>query len=412
MNQADAQIIRKVLERHNHEFTDLKSSDLVVINSCSVKLTTENRMISRIKKYLGMGKRVIVAGCLPRMNPKRLQNLNVSVVDTDSLDGLPRVVKLDGDGRRFFFSNKHKNKLRLPHAQDDSVTGIVSISEGCLSQCSFCGTRNARGRLMSYPIRDILEYTRCLIDQGKREIFITAQDVGCYGIDIKTNLIELLEKITSLEGDFWLRIGMMSPHHVQGMFEKLIEIYRSDKIYKFLHIPIQSGSNNVLKSMRRAGSAEQFLSMVRRFREEIPNIAVSTDIIVGFPTETDADFEKTVNLIKKARPDITNISMFYPRPRTEASKMKKLPTETIKQRSRRLSEICRKISLENNKKYIGREMRCLVTGQSKYGQVLARAPNFKQVILDSGDAVKDGRWVDVRIVDVGSSHLKGFIPKK
>jgi MiaB/RimO family radical SAM methylthiotransferase len=258
--------------------------------------------------------------------------------------------------------------------------------------------------LTSYPVEDIVARARLLLERGKKEIYLTAQDTGCYGLDIHSNLVELLKEILKIDGDYRLRIGMMNPNYALKMLNELIGIYRDDRVYKFLHIPVQSGSDRVIREMNRGYTTAQFEKIADRFREELEDICLSTDIIVGFPTETDADFKKTVELIKIVRPDIINVSKFYPRPNTAAARMKLLTTETLKKRSVALSKVCRKIILEQNKKYIGQVMECLVTDRERK---LARAHNFKQVFLDRRAA----GFVHAKIMDASHSCLKGEINK-
>jgi len=400
LNQADAELIRGVLK--SEEFTDPSEAETVIINTCAVKGPTQSKMVSRIRDYLALGKRVIVAGCLPKINREILKQFPISIVDTNSIEMLPQVLKAKRNV--IATSSAHKNKLTLPYCLDDSLTGIVPISEGCLSRCSFCGTKNARGDLTSYPIRDIVERVRALVSRGKKEIYLTAQDTGCYGLNAKTSLIELLKEVLEIEGDYRLRIGMMSPQYALRMLDDLIELYKDERVYKFLHLPVQSGSDRVLREMNRPYSIKQFERIVDKFRGEIRDLCLSTDIIAGFPTETDADFEKTVGLIERVRPDIINLSKFYPRPNTQASKMKLLPTEVLKKRSVLLTRLCREISLEQNAKYMGRTLDCLVTDKRRR---LARAPNFKQVFLDRA---ADG-LVRAKITKASRTYLQGEINK-
>lgn len=398
LNQADAEIIRGVLS--SHEFTDLSEAEAVIINTCAVKGATQSKMLSRIKEYLGMGKRVIVAGCLPKINRKILEGFPVSIVDTNSIDKLPLAIK----SRAIFTSPVHKNKLNLPYCIDDSPTGIVAISEGCLSRCAFCGTKNARGDLTSYPIENVVARVRWLVEHGKKEIYLTAQDTGCYGLDIKTNLAELLNEVLKVKGNYRIRVGMMNPTYALKLLNELVAIYKDERVYKFLHLPIQSGSDRVIREMNRGYTTKQVEMVVDKFRKNIDDLCLSTDIIVGFPTETDADFKKTVEFIKGIKPDITNVSKFYPRPNTPAARMKLLTTQVLKERSVTLSKICRELSLEQNKKYVGRVVDCLITDRRRK---LARAHNFKQVFLDK----LNGDFVSVKIVGAGYSHLKGRINK-
>lgn len=334
LNRADSEIIKGILKEH--EFTDLKSAETAIINSCGVKQATENRILSRVHKYLKMGKKVVVTGCLPRINHLALSKLPITLVDSNSVFELPKALKK----QTVLLSEKHKNKLKVNYLCSGNV-GIVPVAEGCISRCAFCGTKNARGNLKSYPEADILKTVARFVKAGKKEIWITAQDTGCYGFDAGTNLAELLKKVVKIPGDFIVRVGMANPNHILKIMPQLIKVYKNPKIKGFLHVPVQSGSDKVLGEMNRQYKVKDFEKIVAAFRKQIPGIYISTDIIVGFPTETDADFKKTVKLLKKVKPGKVNISKFYPRPKTPAAGMKQRPMEIMKKRSIALAKICK-----------------------------------------------------------------------
>jgi MiaB-like tRNA modifying enzyme len=339
LNKADSQVIMNTLK--NYKFTSLAKSDLVIINTCAVKNATESRMISTIKKHLHNGKHIVVAGCLPKIDPKILNRFNVSIVDCNSYNKLPEALEeIEKGNRAVFLSDDHKNKLNILCSQEG--TPIVPIAEGCISNCSYCGTKHARGMLTSCLPEEIICLIKNLVKNNKK-ILLTAQDTGCYGFDIGTNLAELLERIVALDGNFTVRVGMMNPQHLKKQLPRLVKVFKNPKIIPFLHVPVQTGSDKVLKDMKRGYKVADFLEITKAFRKEVPAIYFSTDIIVGFPTETNKDFDKTLELIKKVKPENVNISQFYPRPRTAAKKMKQLPTEIKKQRSRQLAELCGRI---------------------------------------------------------------------
>jgi len=202
-----------------------------------------------------------------------------------------------------------------------------------LGDCSFCITKLAKGNLQSFPKEDIINEIKKRIEEGYKRINLTSTDNGCYGLDINTSLVSLLKNITEIPGDFKIRIGMINPNYAKLYLNDLIKIYKSDKIIKFLHIPVQSGSNKILKDMNRKYKVQDFINVVSKFRKNILGINISTDIIVGYPTESEEDFEETLNLVKKIKPEVLNISKFTSRPGTKASRLKQLKTEEIKRRS-------------------------------------------------------------------------------
>ncbi|MEM4222091.1 MAG: hypothetical protein QW097_01535 [archaeon] len=212
-NKADEGYIKKVLNK-NVFCKKPEHADVVILNTCGVKNTTENRMFFLIEKYLKANKKVVVTGCLPKINFERLQKYPVSIVDSNSLDFLPQAL----EKREIFISSKPLNKLDF---YGEGFTAIIPICEGCLSRCSFCATKNARGNLRSYSERDVVLTLERAVQSGKKEILLTAQDCGCYGLDIGTNIGSLLEKISKVEGEFKVRLGMANPQYIKKYKELL-----------------------------------------------------------------------------------------------------------------------------------------------------------------------------------------------
>ncbi|RLG21607.1 threonylcarbamoyladenosine tRNA methylthiotransferase [Candidatus Micrarchaeota archaeon] len=393
INKADSNIIRAILGKHN--FTSLEKAEIVIVNSCAVKAQTESRVADAVRKYKRLGKRVILLGCLPRINPKLSRSLGVEIVDLDDYHLLPYII--DGDR-----ALEEKDRIKLPMYDDSSVTGIIPIAEGCLGNCTYCAVKNARGRLRSYPEDWIVKKLKHLVKIGKKQIFITAQDTGCYGLDINSSLPELVKKLLEVEGEFRIRIGMMNPQFAKEISKDLLPLFSDKRLYRFVHIPLQSGSNKVLKDMKRSYTVEDFMETVKNFRK-VKDMSIATDMIVAYPTESEGDFEDSMEVLKKTKPDVTNISKFYPRPMTEAARLKPLPTQILAERSLKMSKLCRQISLESNLNYVGRELECLVTGKTKYGQLKGRAINFKQVALHSG---RLGEFVKVKVKGASPTLLK------
>ncbi len=327
LNQKDGEIIKGVLNKSNFTLVESEEeADIIVINSCGVKSVTENKIISYIKSQT---KPVYLGGCLTKMIDTSKLNVK-GIFDTNTISKLPEQIK---NNIKNNLSAEKEEKLSLPSIQSKENITIIPISEGCLGDCNYCSVKFARGRLKSYKIEDILKQVK-----GKK-VLLTSQDTGCYGLDINTNLINLLKQVVQVEGDFEIRVGMMNPEHVLPILKDLVEIYKNKKIFKFIHIPIQSGSNKVLKEMNRRYTVEDFKEIVKEFRKQIPEIHISTDIIVGYPTETEEDFKQTINLLETLKLEIVNLSKFAPRQRTVAKKLKQLSNEEIKRRSIILTKI-------------------------------------------------------------------------
>lgn len=339
-NIADWEISLGLLKEAGFEIVDDRAkSDLNIIFTCIVKSPTEQRMIEKIKKLTKTGKPLIVAGCMPKTSQRIIEKTNpdASLVGPDSVRHIVDVARAALEGKKVIFvADERRPKLGSPRVRKRENVSIVPISIGCLSDCSYCAVRFARGRLRSYPTEKIVKEVQDSVAAGCKEIWLTSQDNGCYGLDIGTNLAVLLKEVCALSGNFKIRVGMMNPMHIKKFLDELIGAYKNKKMVKFLHLPAQSGSDRILQLMKRGYTVEEFEKIVERFREEIPDLFLSTDIIVGFPSETGADFQKTVELLKRVRPNKVNLSKFGARPGTEAEKMKQTAMEAINERSKML----------------------------------------------------------------------------
>ena len=261
-----------------------------------------------------------------------------------------------------FLLGRDEEKLCQPKIPQKNKVGITQISEGCLGNCSFCITKLAKGKLFSYPQEDILKNIQNDLNAGCKEIWITSQDNAAYGLDERFHeakygiesasgvaskgsqkLPEIMNKILALKGKFQVRLGMMNPENVLPILNELIEIYKNKKMKKFLHLPLQSGSNKILKLMNRKYKVEDFLKIVNRFRIEIPDLFLSTDIIVGFPQESEEDFLASLKIIQEINPEKLNISKFWMRKNTEAEKMEQVDKSVIKERVKKVMGLFQEI---------------------------------------------------------------------
>jgi threonylcarbamoyladenosine tRNA methylthiotransferase CDKAL1 len=319
-NINDSEILAGELKQQGHKIVlTEEQADKIIVNTCSVKNKTQSKILHYLKQ--NQNKQIEVGGCLVKTINIQEKFPNVKTIDTIN-----------------------KNKLNTDITRFDKDIAIIQISQGCLNTCTFCATKLARGNLKSYRIGDIKRQLQKAINEGATKIYLTSQDNGCYGLDIKTNLPELLRELITAEGDFKIRIGMMNPWHLRKIKDDLLEIMESPKIQKFLHIPVQSGSENILKQMKRIHSAKEFKEAVFQFRnkfprEDFPESTIATDIIVGYPTENKEDFQQTLNLIEETKPEVLNIAGFSSRPKTKAAQLKQLPSEIIKERTKILNEV-------------------------------------------------------------------------
>ncbi len=407
-NIADSEIMAGLLKENDFDITeDVIMSDIVIFNTCTVKGPTESFFKKRMKELKEIGKHIIIAGCIPQSEQELKAYEDCSMIGTYQVQNIVSVVEetLNGNIVRLL-ARENESRLNLPRVRKNDYIEIVPISHGCLGSCTFCKTKFARGALFSYDSKDIVRHISSAIKDGVEEIWITSQDLSAYGKDKGTNLANLLKEIISIPGGYKLRLGMANPDHILDYLDELIWIFKENKIYKFLHIPVQAGNNEVLKKMNRPYVVEDFKYIVKRFRDEIPGITIATDIICGFPGETKKQFEDTLDLVKELKIDVINISKYWARPGTVAAKMKQVPGAQIKERSAELTLLFKEISLEQNEKWIGKRCKVFITDKGKDNTFIGRNESYKQVIIESNiDLVGD--WLDVEIHGVSIFGLKG-----
>ncbi len=410
-NKADSQIMMGLLRQAGYRITDNENdADYLIVNSCAVKSATEDKIIHRLKKLSKFNKKIIIAGCLTKVNSERIKKTvpNFSaMIDPRSVHKIVDVVEQVKDGKENIveLSEKPADKPKLPRFSFSKVIDIIKLSEGCLSNCTFCATKLARGNLYSYRPDIIRDAVKAGLDEGFREFHLTSEDSSAYGRDIGTSLSELLESVAKIQGKFFVRVGMMNPLHFKKIeLKDLIEAYKNGKIFKFLHLCVQSGSNDVLKIMRRGYDAEDFIRYVQEFRKDIPDLNLHTDIIVGHPGETEEDFEQTLNLIKEIKPDFVNISKFGARHGTLAAKMEKINTEIVDGRSKILHKLVKKISLEKNQKWLGWKGEVIIDEE---GEDFVEGRNFAYKPIVIKEKINLGDIIDVKIVEAKENFLVG-----
>ena len=401
-NKSDERLVHGLLKREGHEIVyNLADADVLILLSCTVIEATEQRMLSRLKVFKKTQKKIVVSGCMPVVQAELIKSIvpNVYLLPPQYIQYINDVIK----------NNKPvhlESKKTILSKYYETAIAPVMIAEGCQLSCSYCITRFARGVLRSYSIQDIRTDIRSAIKQGCKEIQLTAQDTASYGFDIGTNLGKLLMNLCKIDGSYRIRVGMMNPLTVQKNLESIINAFQQNKIYKFLHLPVQSGDDTILKAMNRGYTALEFIKIVEQFRKKISTLTLSTDIIVGFPTETEEQFYRTVELLKQIKPDIINITKFSARILTAAKSMKgRIPTHEVKERSKWATEICSKISYKKNKEHLNKIYTVLLTEKGKRNTYKGRTENYKQVVLT--EPVTIGDFVRVKIIDAAPTYLVG-----
>ncbi|MBW2982010.1 tRNA (N(6)-L-threonylcarbamoyladenosine(37)-C(2))-methylthiotransferase [Candidatus Woesearchaeota archaeon] len=411
LNQSDSELMAGLLKEARFEITkNIEDAFIVIINTCTVKGPTEKKFFNYLEKIKEKYpyKKIIITGCISQTDPKKLKGY--SLLGTSQVTNIVQLVEETiHDNPMLMLTKESYPRLNLPKIRKNPVIEIIPICEGCLGDpCSYCKVKAARGSLRSYPKEDIIKQSKKAAAEGIPEIWLTAQDTGCYGKDIDSSLPELLNELIKLPGNFKIRLGMLNPNHILEFLDKLIEIYKSDKMFKFLHIPVQSGNNDILKEMKRKYTIEQFKEIIEKFKKAIPSITIATDVICGFPGETEQQFYDSLELIKQIRPAVLNISRFWPRPKTPAAKMEnQVHGSETKRRSTLMIDIFQNISRMQNERWLNWEGNILIDEKGKEDTWIGRNFAYKPVIVKGN--YKLGDIINVKIDKITPFDLRANI---
>ena len=409
MNKSDSERIAAILEVAGWQSaTNADQADLVVLNTCSVRQTAEDRAYGHIAKWRQYRQQNpsfigVVTGCVPAKEGDKLAKRFPAVDIFLNIQDIEKLPELVAEKRRTAFAagteytDQNINYLQtIPHHQS-SFQAFVPISIGCNNFCTYCVVPYARGREKSRGSAEILRECQKLAAKGYKEITLLGQNVNSYGQDdpAEIDFPALLQKIADIPGDFWIRF---ITSHPKDMSNKLIKVIADNqpKVTPYVHLAVQSGSNKILKAMNRKYTSEDYLRLIGKIRQAVPEVALSTDIIVGFPGETKADFAQTIDLFKQARFNMAYISQYSPRPETTAAKMEDNVSRSVKrQRDKELTAVLEKIALVENKKDVGKTIRVLVENK-KGSHYIGRTPQGKVVkVREAGLTL--GRFQEVEV---------------
>lgn len=400
MNYGEGRTLsEKMAEMGYQEVNSADEADIVILNTCTVVGTTEKKMINRISALKKQGKEIVVTGCMAAAQSRRIEI---------RLPDAPIVAPREYGN----FADIIRSRYGIagpPTEIRRNYDAILPIAQGCLGNCTYCITKIARGGLLSYNPSSLVDKFNSFVDEGVKEILITAQDTACYGRDIGTSLPELLKAMLEREGDYRVRIGMMNPNALEPIVYELTEVMKDPRVYKFLHIPIQSGSDSVLNIMNRHTTVKRFTDLVSVLRERIPGISLATDIICGFPGETDEDHADTIDLVRSLKLDTVNITRFSPRQGTRAAEMEQVHGRISHDRSVELTDIKNEVELGVNKTLVGKRFVALATEVGKDGTVL-RNDNYRPIVVR--DTVSLGEFVEVTVTEARPTYLLGELGKK
>ena len=364
------------------------AADVAILNTCTVVEKTERNMLRRAEELADETADLIVTGCMALAQGEAFADLDVQVLHWDDV---PSAV------------TNGECPTTTPDAEPilDGIVGILPIARGCMSNCSYCITKFATGRVDSPSIEENVEKARALVHAGAKEVRVTGQDTGVYGWDTgERKLPELLDRICDIDGEFRVRLGMANPGGIHGIHGELADVFAgNEKLYDFIHAPVQSGSDEVLETMRRQHRVEKFREVVETFDDRLDHWTLSTDFIVGFPTETEADFERSMELLADVRPERINVTRFSKRPGTDAAEMKGLGGTIKKERSKAMSELKREICTETHASMVGEPHEVLAVEPGTGDSIKCRDGAYRQVIITNAAerGVEVGDVLDVEI---------------
>jgi threonylcarbamoyladenosine tRNA methylthiotransferase CDKAL1 len=359
-NFGDTAKLIEILKSKGSTLVDsAEAADAVIINTCTVVGPTERRMLRRLSRFREYD--LYVTGCMPAV-----QREAIFAVCTPTI--LP--------------SETIQQAYHGVRTVSGGGVAIVQVAQGCLGSCTYCLTRIARGNLKSFTEEEILAEILMHANTGTPEIQITAQDISCWGRDIGKSLPGLLNCIEDLPGRFMIRVGMMNPATVKGILDDLVEAFTSDRIFKFIHLPVQSGSDAILDRMGRGYTVADFEEIVAAFKKRYPEITLATDMIVGFPGETKEDFSESLELVDRVRPNKVNITRYSQRPFTPLTSKEDFPDWVKKDRSRIINSRAEKVYASINARYLEKQVPFLVTETIRKGSVMARSPEYLGIVIN------------------------------
>jgi len=426
LNRSDSEYMESRLREADFSpADDPLLADIVILNSCTVKDRTFLEFQKRITFYEDLCRTrekkgnpliLIVAGCIPAASPGEPVIQPYPLVGPDAIAEIAEVATAALFGKRLkrIRPLHHAPRLYIPHVRRNPVIEILPIAGGCLGRCSYCQTRLARGALVSYPPNQIERQIRSGLEQGVREVWLTAQDTGAWGLDRGLSLPDLLHQILKIPGEYRIRLGMANPNHVSRFPDSFFDLFSDERLFKFMHLPLQSGSDVILKMMNRLYTSGEYIRICERIYKQYPDFSISTDVIVGFPGEEEEDFQQTLDVLNHIKPSVVNRSKFSPRPGTPAAKLPRLHSRVVSQRSKRLTRLVEHLSLKKNQDFLGKTGVVLIDEKKKKGSVVSRNEYYKPVIIPlkktlggGGSRLEPGNFCTVKIVESKTFHLIG-----
>jgi len=414
-NASDSEYMCGLLAQYGYRVVlaeaEREAAHVWLINSCTVKNPSQEHLATDIRRGRALGKPVVVAGCVSQAEPTLKELDGLSLVGVQQIGQVVQVVREALDGHTVRLLERRKDarpSLDLPKIRRNPLVEIIPINTGCLGSCTYCKTVYARGKLGSYAPAALTARLQQALGEGVREVWLTSEDSGAYGRDIGENLPALLARMLEAVPDgAMLRVGMTNPPYILEHLPALLPLLRHPRCYAFMHVPVQSGSNAVLGTMRREYTIEQFRTLADALLREVPDMSLATDIICGMPGETEADHQATMALVRHYRFPVLNISQFYPRPGTPAARMQRVPTHVVKERTREISGLFR--SYQPYAGLRGRELQVLVTElSSDKAHLVGHSKGYVQVLLPLRPELM-GCTLRVRVTETAKFHVRAEV---
>ena len=404
-NRGESREVEQALRDAGHERVDgAESADVAILNTCTVVEKTERNMLRRATELEEEVPELIVTGCMALAQGETFEQANVDA-RVLGWDEVPQAVR-NGECPTPADTGTGGTEPIL-----DGAVGVLPIARGCMSDCSYCITKLATGKIDSPPIEENVERARALVHAGAKELRITGQDTGVYGWDTgERTLHELLDRICAIEGDFRVRVGMANPKGVHGIREELAEVFATnEKLYNFLHAPVQSGSDEVLGAMRRQHRVKEFREVVETFDSVLDHWTLATDFIVGFPTETDADHERSLSLLRQTSPEKINVTRFSKRPGTDAAAMKGLGGTLKKERSKAMTDCKMDVVDAAHEEMVGTNHEVLAVEEGFEDSLKCYDEAYRQVVVRnvSAHGIEPGAFVNVEITGHNTVYAFG-----
>jgi len=435
MNHSDSERIASVLESAGYKATPkINGADLVVVNMCSVRQSAVDRVFGVGQKLvklktLNPKPKTVLTGCILAKDKKRLAGSFDFILDIKYLQKWPKI--LDSSTPVLFSGRElleESDYLKTQPKYSNNFSALVPIMTGCNNFCAFCVVPYVKGREISRPAKEIICEVENLVKRGFKEIWLLGQNVNSYKGENGINFPKLLEMVNDIPGNFWIRFTSSHPkpstraklgaglvphrNKVSGAgdfsWDELIKaMAECEKVTEYLNLPIQAGDNAILKKMNRPYTVAHYKNLIKKIRKQIPDITLSTDVIAGFPSETEKQFQNTVKVFKEIKFDMAYIAEYSPRAQTAAAKLEDdVPKKEKKRRWIILNEILKKTALEKNKKYIGKEVEALIDTKKSTNEWVGKTRSYKTIFINSKKNLL-GKSIRTKIVSASPWGLKG-----